>query len=142
MLLSCKWHQTAKSQLLLNAAGLFGLMDRLVTDLFPLAVWTQRAQIRKMPLLTHPYGQSRDNLHPSGSTSAFTVISYIDLIFSFLRARKDSSSGSSVRKYLGFFFLSVAPPPPKCACKNNTTVAMKGNREKELCQYTKTKKTI
>lgn len=103
MLLSCKWHPAAKSQVLLNAAELFGLMGRLVSGLFPLAVWTHRAQIRKMPLLTHPYGQSRDNLHPAGSTtSAFTVIYSIDLIFSFLR--KDSSSGTSIRKYLELFF--------------------------------------
>lgn len=112
MLPSCKWHQTAKSQLLLNAAGLFGPMGRLVTDFFLLAVWTHRAQIRKMPYLTHPYGQSGDYLHPSGSTtSAFTVIYSIDLIFSFLRARKDSSSGTSVRKFLGVFFLVCDPSP-------------------------------
>lgn len=112
MLPSCKWHQTAESQLLLDAAGLFGLMGRLVTDFLPLAVWTRRTRVRKMPYLTHPYGPSRDNLHPAGgTTSAITVISFIDLIFSFWRARKDSPSGSSVRKYLGFFFSSVTPPP-------------------------------
>lgn len=112
MLPSCKWHQTAASQLLLNGAGLFGLMGRLVTGFLPLAVWTHRTRVRKMPCLTHPYGLSRDNLHPAGSrTSAFPVISSTDLIFSFWRARKDSSSGTSVRKYLGVFFSSVTPPP-------------------------------